>query len=368
MRARRALLSFAFSSLVLAGVGIAGPARADGDADGARKHFEAGKKLRDDNDCTKAIPEFEKSLAAEKSIGAYYNLGFCQEQLGKRQEAYDAYRRGRDMASAKKDERLKELSGALAALLDFAPNIRLVLPQPLPPGFQLTVDGEVVPAELYQTETVVFTKTAASHDVRATAPGYDDTVVKVDTKELKPIAMTPSGGSPQGATSDTPPPVKTHWTGARWAGAGMFIGGIGIGSIGAIMAITYKIDVDATQKEADAAARRCTGSLDYAACNNLQPTTQKQRDDKAAFQSAATRNNDRDDLGRKQVPIMIALGVAGVLAAGIGVYLFLTNPPEPDEPPPTKKVAAAKAKANLKPVLLPILSPTMTGGTFALTF
>lgn len=364
MRARRSLLVLAFTSAVLAGGSIAGPAHADGDADGARKHFEAGKKLRDDNDCTKAIPEFEKSLRADKSIGAYYNLGFCLEQLGKRQEAYDAYRRGRDMASAKKDDRLKEISGALAALLE-TPNVRLVLPQPLPPGFQLTVDGETVAPELYQTETVVFTKSAATHDVRATAPGYDETVVKVDTKQLKAVELKQPGAGTKG--TETPPPrVKTHWPWERWAGAGMFLGGIGIGSIGAIMAITYKVDVESTEQEAASAARACTPAGTVEACNGLPPPDKQTPDQRAKqqnFQDKANANNLRDKLGRKQVPIMITLGVAGLLAAGVGVYVFLTNPPEPDVPQ-----SAKKGPPKPKPVFLPVISPTMTGGTLALTF
>ena len=199
---RRRYLLVALTSLAMAS-SVGREARAD-DPDGAKKHFEVGRKLRDDGDCTKAIGEFQASVAADKSIGAYYNLGFCQEQLGRRQDAYAAYRNARDMASTRKDDRLKEVSGAIAALME-TPNIRLLLPQPLPAGFQLFVDGDLVPAALYETETVYFTKSAATHDVKVLAPGYQDVALKLETKGIKPVELKPGTSSATPPTTTTPP-------------------------------------------------------------------------------------------------------------------------------------------------------------------
>ncbi|HVJ90855.1 MAG TPA: hypothetical protein VM580_13715, partial [Labilithrix sp.] len=204
------------------------PQYASADVALARQYFEAGKKLRDQGDCARAIPKFEQSLAADESVGGYYNLGYCHEALAHRQEAYDSYKRGQQLASAKKDDlRHRELSGALAALLE-TPHIRLVLPEPLPEGIQIHVDGQLVDDAFYANETIVFTSDEPTHTVVVSAPGFEERRVTMETKSVRPIELhRPVPKVPAPARTEAPRRwTWQHWTGVGLAGAGVVTGGV----------------------------------------------------------------------------------------------------------------------------------------------
>ncbi|MBX3229970.1 MAG: hypothetical protein KIT84_25950 [Labilithrix sp.] len=341
MRRRFVFLSLTTMTLLL---GVAHDARADGDPEGAKRHFEAGRKLRDDGDCAKAIPEFEKSLAADKSIGAYYNIGFCQEQLGLRQEAYEAYRLAKEAASAKKDERLKEISGALAALLE-TPNVRLVLPQPPPSGMQIYVDGALVPQALYQNETVVFTKAGGSHDVRVTAPGYDELQLKVETRELKGIDLKPAG-STKPATPEGP--AATKWSLQHWGGVGAIGAGVVTAAIGGIILLAYKVTQDTNLRDHDAAEKKCNGG-DAPSCDRAR--------------DIAIRYNTREDEMKDNIPLLVGLGVSTAVLVGGGVALFLLA-----KPVPVEDKTARRAPPKPTVALTPAVGPTFQGLSLAGTF
>lgn len=254
-RLRRRL---AILGLVLASA-LPNVARADTDA--ARLHFEAGKRLRDDGDCAHAIAEFGLSLAAEASIGAYYNLGYCQEQLTSRQAAYDAYRRAQQLASAKHDERIREIGGALAALLE-TPHVRLLLPRPLPPGLRVVVDGQAVADSAHAAEAVVFTRGGGVHAVSVTAPGYEETRVHVATGELQAIELRPLGTQEQPALSLDATTAGSP-SDRRWLGLGLAAGGVVGGVVTTLLVLDHRSNVDDLQatyeRERDRCPRASTG-------------------------------------------------------------------------------------------------------------
>lgn len=355
MRARVAL-SLAFAALVL---GASVDARADGDAEGAKKHFEAGRKLRAEGDCAKAIPEFEASLSADRSIGAYYNLGYCQEQLGRRQDAYDAYRRARDLASTKKDDRLKEISGALAALME-TPHIRLVLPQPLPNAFTLQVDGETVAASLFQDETVIFTKAGASHTVRASAPGFEDTVVTVETRQLKAIDLRETGKT---LFAPPPPPPKELKPAPLHRrpifGGAVALTGIAAITAGIIVVVKQQQVIDKYDTEAKNLLKVCGPNdtpLSESACRaSSNPGFRRDR-----YIDAASTHNDRLKQGQDLGLFLVApLAVLGAVAIGYGVYVFVTA---------DSAVAEANAAKLKPPTFTPVVGPTYGGAAMSLRF
>lgn len=71
----------------------------------AAQHFEAGRQHVRADRCDLAVPEFRESLAAFGSVGAWLNLGECQEALGQLEEAYDAFRSAQALAAELRDER-----------------------------------------------------------------------------------------------------------------------------------------------------------------------------------------------------------------------------------------------------------------------
>lgn len=282
-----------------------------GQSDVARQHFEAGKKLRDEGDCTRAIPEFEASLAADKSIGGLYNLGYCHEQLGQRQRAYGAYKEAQELASAKKDDRLREISGALAALLE-TPHIRLVLPQPLPDKLAIRVDDQLVPADLYSAETVVFTRDARVHTVTVTAPGYEERREVVETKHVKPIELRAATTT---APSPTPPPEPGGWTWQHWSGIGVSAVGVGLLTVGSVMFISYAIEENSLFDQYDAAG----------ACAKATPNrcTGADRDERTRLRR---QYNDNEAKAQDNAPIMLGTAIGGALLIGGGILLVLTAP------------------------------------------
>ncbi|MBX3209750.1 MAG: hypothetical protein KF764_32245 [Labilithrix sp.] len=307
----------AFAAL-LCFVSIAPDARAQ--ADVARQHFEAGKKLRDQGDCAGAIPEFNVSLAADKSVGALYNLGYCHEQLGQRQQAYDAYKQAQQLASARKDDRLREVSGALAGLLE-TPHIRLVLPQPLPDGIEIRVDGELVPASVYSAETVIFTKDAQSHTVTVTAPGYEDRNEVVATKHVKPIELRPK---PTATEPDPPPPPPTPtveaggWTWQHWSGLGATAAGVGLLAVGSVMFISYVLDESSLYDRYQTAKKCPRAPEDTKLC--AVASEQATRDDLRGQYD----QNERDV--RDKAPVILGTAIGGAVLIGGGLLLYLTAP------------------------------------------
>jgi tetratricopeptide (TPR) repeat protein len=336
---RGIVIGFLLPSLLLASGAHAG------DADSARRHFEAGKKLRDEGDCVRAIPEFDRSIAADKSIGGYYNLGYCHEQLGHRQEAYEAYKQAQQLASAKKDDRLREISGALASLLE-TPHIRLVLPQPLPEGIQITVDDHLVPSNLYSAETVIFTKNVKSHNVSVSAPGYEERRETVDTKQVKPIELRhASAKTAEPLPPPPPPPPKTEdggWPWQRWTGLGIATVGVGLLTTGSVMYLSYRID------ESDLSDRVTTAS----ACAKRQagePHCANAIEEQRRL-DARRANNENEQDARDRAPLMATLAIAGGAMIGGGLLLFLTAP---------KSNAPKSITTGLR--VLPLVGPTTQG-------
>ena len=305
---------------------LSASAAARADTSAARKHFEAGKKLRDGGDCLRAIPEFDKSLAADASVGGYYNLGYCHEQLAQRQEAYEAYKRAQALASAKKDERLREVSGALAALLE-TPHIRLVLPKPLPEGLRITVDDRLVPEAFYATETVVFTSNAKHHSVRVTAPGFEERREVVETKGVKPIELRPppeETAAPAPTPMPAPPPREQargwtwqHWTGVGLAGAGLVTG---------VVALAFVLDYLGERSDLDKriADQPCGPDVSCQQNEALDrpETPQNEHDDAVARAALLRAENNRleSDITLKGYSLG-AIG-GGLIVAGVVVYLL----------------------------------------------
>lgn len=319
------------------------------DSDSARRHFEAGKKLRDDGDCARAISEFSESLAAEKSIGAYYNLGYCHEQLSHRQEAYDAYVNARQLASAKKDDRLREISGALAGLLE-TPHIRLVLPQPLPPGTEIRVDDQLVPSGVYAAETVVFTSGAKTHAVSVTAPGYEERRESVDTKQVKPIELRRAVLK---ETAPVGPPPKAEsgggWSWQHWTGIGTSTAGIGVFTVGTVMFVSYLLKASNLHDRYDSAAAcaKLPGSVSRCA-DTAREDERKRRMD---------QYNANEDKASDQAPVMLATTIGGALLIGGGLVLFLTAPKSTATESPTRGF-------HIAPIVGATTRGVALGGTF----
>lgn len=281
----------------------------------AARQFAEGKRLRDAGDCRGAIAAFKASLEHEASIGGYYNLGFCNDQIGQRQEAYANYRRASALAEGKKDERMADIAGAIASLELKSEYVRLLLPtKTFPKGTVIRVDDETVPEAYYDVDLVFFTKKAGPpHDVVVRAPGYEERRLRVESKAPVPVDLRAS-------TKATPEPVKSPPTVAaepggmrwqHWTAIGLGVAGLAAGGAAVFVGLDHKGRTDDIRDTFANEAAACRGRSDQTACRAT--AEQKQA-------------NDMDDEnGRVVAPLAITIG-ASVVFLGAAAVLWITAP------------------------------------------
>jgi len=305
-------------AVLVLGASLAASSPALADNPEAAKAFDEGRKLRDQRDFEKAATAFERSVAAEPSIGAYYNLAFSYDQLGRTRDALDAYRKALKIAKDKGDPREKESTEAITKLLETHNYVTVIVPDDVEKmaGVRVAVDGEAVPEKQLKGE--VF-RSGTQHEVVVSAPGRKDRRVKAANKQ--PVTVT-LGDAYETTTSAPPPPPPEApsggWGWQKWTGVGMVGGGVVSLTVTAVLFFPYL-------------AERL--SLDSEISDTCPSGTCPSG---AASKDLARRNNaniqDADD---KRVP-MIVTGVLGGLLIGGGIYLFATAPSASAEtaPPP----------------------------------
>jgi hypothetical protein len=313
-------------AVLLLGASLASAAPARADNPEAVKAFEEGRKLRDQKDYEKAAAAFERSLAAEASIGANYNVAFSYEQLGRIRDALDAYRRAARMAKDKGDPREKEATEALTKLLETHSYITLIVPDDVDKaaGVRIVVDGEPVPQK--QVKGEVF-RAGPQHEVVVSAPGRKDRRSSVANKQAVTIALgdlhdAPSSGAPPAPAPSEP--TSGGWGWQKWTGAGMVAGGVVSLAVTGVLFFPYL-------------AERL--SLDSEIGDKCPSGTCPSGTEKASSQDLARRNNANIQDADDKRPAMIITGVLGGLLVGGGVYLLATAPTsgttEQGPPPPS---------------------------------
>ena len=161
---RRAVTMFVFVASLVVGV-----RDASAQSGAAIAKFEEGKAYRDKAQWELAARSFQESIDLEPTIGAFYNLGLALEKLGELPRAYKAYRGAWRTAKKKGDPRMQEAAGAAKGLLPRLHHIDLdVSPEVGAAGARVTVDGEIVVPEDYDSEVIV--TLGGDHEVIVTAP------------------------------------------------------------------------------------------------------------------------------------------------------------------------------------------------------
>jgi tetratricopeptide (TPR) repeat protein len=307
MRRRLAMLVF--------GVALASSSPALADGAEAGKAFDEGRKLRDQKDFDKAASAFERSVAAEPSIGAYYNLAFSYEQLGRTRDALDAYRKALKLAKEKGDPREKESNDAIAKLLETHNYVTVLVSDEADKtaGVRIVVDGEVVPQKQLKGE--VF-RSGTQHEVVISAPGRKDRRVAVANRQHVTVTL---GEVHDGASSPPPPPpppVESHgegWGWQKWTGVGLGVAGVGALVVGAV----FTADYFSTRSDIlERFNKLCKSGCPSCGSTTPTPTTMAL----GKLNEEAQANEDRAPLRQA-----IAYGVGGLLLVG-GVYLFVTAP------------------------------------------
>jgi len=279
------------------------PVSAQPGAAAAQEAFERAQQLRKEGKLAEACAAFAESDRLDPQFGAKYQLALCQEDLGRLASAQQLYRwlAINDTSAPRKaeaDRRAAALEPRLSRLL-----IRYAEPVP---GLRVTRDGTDVTVAVGTAEPV----DPGDHEIVATAPGVsrwrmvvtvrgEGTTVTVTVPALQPIVVK------------KPPPPPAEDGRARRRTIGLSVGGGGIAIAGAglvVGALSYR--------KWEAARAVCGGDTE---CDSDED---RRRADSLAS-SARLRGN-----------IATALVGAGVVAAVVGGYLFVTGLPQEDRPAP----------------------------------
>ena len=189
----------------------------------ARALFDEGVKLRDQKNYSEALDKFERSQEISGSVGALYNIGKCNEELGRYSSAWGAYRDAESLAAAKKDEREKEAADGAKRVEPKMAKARITVPKI--EGLTVTRNGKKVDPATYDSDSPI---DHGSYVMEATAPGRKPWTGKLD---VPPGTQSTKFAIPELEMAETPaPPVTAPVPGApsntqRTVGIGLEIGG-----------------------------------------------------------------------------------------------------------------------------------------------
>jgi hypothetical protein len=167
---------------------LAGPARAD-DVAAAEALFNSAHDLIEQGDYAAGCPKFEASLALHASASTMLNIAKCHEHDGKTASAWADYRRAlvlnQETLGAERQKALDDLAKqGLAAMEPRLPRLRIVVAPPVPPGLQVTRDGQpLAPAALEDT----LPTDPGAHEIVASAPGFVSEKRPVQLEEGKTV-------------------------------------------------------------------------------------------------------------------------------------------------------------------------------------
>jgi hypothetical protein len=260
----------------------ASSARAD-DISRADQLFTEGKALME-TDLNGGCAKLDQSLALNpQAVGTLLNVALCDARLGKLATAVAHFTRARDMAREQgMKEHLEAAEAHLAALMPRVPHVTLKLADPRP-GTQIVVDDKLVPQDRWADVLL----DPGQHPVVVSAPGRVTfrTTIKIAEGERHDIAI------PALAVAEGP---------------GRTIGKISAVTGGALIATGVVLGVIAGRRYDDAFSAGCLVREGVTRC---------------------------DDASYDKIQSARSLGVAGsvvggigVVAAGVGVYLWLRNP------------------------------------------
>jgi len=292
--------------LALAGTAAAEPAVRDDDRLEADKLFQEGRQLIEAGKRAEGCAKFDLSIRKDpRAVGTILNLGLCAEEAGQVATAVRYYTEARARA---KDQELKEhqeaAEGKLALLAPRVPHLAIQLAPGAPADTRVIVDQLVLASDQLADVPV----DPGDHALVVTAPNKlpYETKVTVKESEHRTLAIP----ALQGATTRTllvESSSRRLW-GKIGVGSGLVLAGagLGLGLYGRSLYWQQFPPASRDGKDAADAQHHC-------------------------FTSAGTRHCDAIGAShvataRKVAEAGTAIGIVGVIAAGVGAYLWWTAP------------------------------------------
>lgn len=323
---RTALRRVVGSMLVVACLAQAGAAVAQSNSGVAQSLFEEGVRLMREKKYAEACPKLAESHKLEPGGGTVFNLAICLEEDGKLASAYVAYDEA--LARAKKDNNAKRAQTVEQRMAALKPRLSRVTITVVKPALDVKLDVRFDGTALgEQAWGIPFYADVGTHTITAEAPGYKSfrTELKVEAGgnqyatnvpalDKDPNAAVANAGTPASEARKAPPKdtgVVIEAPQGRGALPWILVGtGVALASAGAVTGIL------AFGKHSDSDAE----------CPEGRCTAKGVEDENSANTFAWISN------------ITLPLGI---IAGGIGAYLFIRKP--------SSAATTARASARIAP-------------------
>ena len=292
-------------------------AQAPNPADAA---FKRGRELLKAGKFADACVEFEHSQKLDPALGTAFNIAQCSEKIGKLARALELYREM--VATDTNADRKKVVSDAIPKLEARVPHL-LVKVASSPPGFSLTIQlltSGLPPKPLEANKSIEID--FGEYAIVAKATGAPDWTqnVRIDTEGKATTLEPPFGAKPIATTITTPPKTATTTTTlvtdpvdeepkddpSPPRSKRKLYGIIGMGVGGAALVGGAVFGVMARGKWNDA-KDVCGGTT----CTSMADQKEAQK---------------LGDSARSKATMSTIFVGAGLVAAGVGVVLFVTAP------------------------------------------
>ena len=161
---------------------VAGSAYAQSNAI-AEQLFNEGRDLAAAGKWSEACPKFEASMQRDPALGTRLNLATCYQHVNKLASAWGLFRDSADIAKKSNDTKRFDYAMQQAAALEpKIPKLVITAPPKAPAGLTVQRDGAAVSAAELGVALYV---DPGTHEVTASAPGFEPVTSKIATEEGK---------------------------------------------------------------------------------------------------------------------------------------------------------------------------------------
>jgi hypothetical protein len=299
----------------------------------AEQQFQEGKRLFDAGKVHEACEKFRASQDADPGLGTLLHLAQCHEKEGRTATAWAEYVDATAQAQSRGEKDREKYARTHAQALEGQIHRVVIDMRPRPEELEIKLDGVRFPPGSLGAPVPI---DAGEHALEARAPkkkGWSNKVTfaanaatdKIDIPALADEARpTPAPVAPVTPPSraEAPAPSSSGNAGKRWIGAGVGVAGLAMG----VVSVLELVSASSHKKDSDAFAAQ---------------------GDKASSDSAYGDAKTAQTLG-------FVLAGAGVVAAGVGGYLFATS----------FGSSAKGRRATLE--IVPFATPQRSGGVAAI--
>jgi len=264
----------------------------------ADEAFRQGRDFIKAGKWAEACEQFDKSQRLDPQLGTLFNIGQCSEHINHLATAAAAYREV--IARDTKDERKIAAKERLAAIEGRVPKLFIKIDKP-PPGLSVSIESVAGPRDIAANKPVEVD--FGDYTIVARARGYSEFISKVKVGEEKKTTTVEATLEPGASNSETvleqghESPGNTRKLVA--------IGAMATGGAALVTGIVFGVLAQSAWNEAKDV---CDGST---SCMN-------QADVDAANTLAGP--------ARTKATISTVFIIGGVVAGGIGAYLWFTMP------------------------------------------